>query len=291
MFSTIIYPSLLAYQASLLSENIFVFFLIWGFAFLYKWTGNSRMPIYSTIAFVLSLYAKAVLTVTTPALIALRSLAASEKRAVRAKYVAFSCVIFVICLLPWWVRNFNIFGEFVPFTTSASWNLYLGNNPVNLNAGVDWTVDVDTGRVGEIMALDELSTSKAFSEDAKKYISENKYAFIRNALLKFKRFWNFQSNYTGGMYSTGFKLYNLALLLSWGVACPLGVASVFVNRKRWVELLPIYALVIYFTFMHIVVIASLRYRLPIEPFFIILGADCLYRIIRRVRPDIVEAED
>jgi len=42
-------------------------------------------------------------------------------------------------------------------------------------------------------------------------------------------------------------------------------------------MLPIFSLIAYHTFIHVVVISSLRYRLPIEPFFLILGADCLRR--------------
>jgi hypothetical protein len=184
---------------------------------------------------------------------------------------------------PWWLRNWNIFGEFVPFAP-VSGNLNLGNNPVNKNAGIDWSVDADAEVVARINSVDdELLVSRAYAEEAKKYILENKAVFLRNMWLKFKRFWNFTSNYTGELYSTAFKLYNLSLLLSWGLACPLGLASVFLNRKKWLELSPIYLLILYYTFIHTVVIASLRYRLPIEPFFIILGADCVSRIFQKIR--------
>jgi 4-amino-4-deoxy-L-arabinose transferase-like glycosyltransferase len=285
MSAMIIYPSLLAYQSVLLSETLFIFLLVWGFALLYLWNESPgsglRLFISSVEVFSLSFYAKAVLTVLTPALVASRSIAASERKAARLKYTAASCLILLICFSPWWVRNWQIFGRFVPFTTSASWNLYLGNNPANKNAGVDWSADVDAGEYASIMSLGgELAINEAFAEKAKAYILGDKAAFFRNAWLKFKRFWNFQSNYAGGNYSMAFRLYNLSLALSWGLAFPLGMASAWLNRGKWLELLPIYVLVAYFTIMHVVVIASLRYRLPIEPFFIIVGADSVRRIIR-----------
>jgi hypothetical protein len=42
-------------------------------------------------------------------------------------------------------------------------------------------------------------------------------------------------------------------------------------------LLPIGLLMAYFTFVHAVTIASLRYRLPLEPFLIVLAAEPLAR--------------
>jgi hypothetical protein len=42
-------------------------------------------------------------------------------------------------------------------------------------------------------------------------------------------------------------------------------------------------LIAYFTFVHVVTIASLRYRVPIEPFFLVLGADSLALAFERLR--------
>jgi hypothetical protein len=43
-------------------------------------------------------------------------------------------------------------------------------------------------------------------------------------------------------------------------------------------LLPVYLLIAYFTLVHAAAIASLRYRLPIEPFFIVMAADMACRL-------------
>ncbi|MDR1915043.1 MAG: hypothetical protein LBQ58_00510 [Synergistaceae bacterium] len=283
LFSMIIYPSLLAYQCMLMTETFFIFFLVWGFAFLFLWErGATPMFVYATLTFMLSLYVRPVITTLMPVLIGVRCLVLENFWRNRIKFVILSCAIFIVCMSPWWIRNWSVFGEFVPFAPSSG-NLYLGNNPVNKTAGIDWSTDVDQEVVSRINSSgDELLISKEYMKEAKKYIVENKAIFLRNMWLKFKRFWNFTSNYKGEKYSTAFRLYNLSLLLSWGVACPLGIVSVFLNRKKWRELLPIYLLIIYYTFIHTVVIASIRYRLPIEPFFIIMGADCVFRIYNKM---------
>ncbi len=284
LFSIIIYPSFVAYQAILTTETIFTFFLVWGFSFLYMWCDSTKNTMFclSALTMILSLYVKATITTVMPLLIASRSLVVTNKWGKRMQYMLASCFLFVLCMSPWWIRNWNIFGEFIPLTTSASMNLYLGNNPVNKHVGIDWSTDVDLEKVKEIHELkDELLISKAFSKEAKSYIMNNKVEFVTKMWPKFKRFWNFRSNYEGDKYSMAFRMYNLFLLLSWGIACPLGLLSAFLNREKWKDFLPIFFLIAYFTFVHVVSIASLRYRQPIEPFFIILGADCVTRFLKR----------
>ena len=38
-------------------------------------------------------------------------------------------VVAAVVLLPWWIRNWLIFGAFVPLTTASSVSLWIGNNP------------------------------------------------------------------------------------------------------------------------------------------------------------------
>jgi hypothetical protein len=288
LFSVTIYPSFLAYQCLLLSETLYTFLLVWGTAALYRWRGGAAALAAPVCVFALSVYARAVLTFMTPVLVVARSLAVTGKpdRVIRvAKYFAMSCALFAVCMSPWWARNWLVFGRFVPFTTSASWNLYLGNNPGNANAGVDWSEDVDRKTADRIFSLrDELLMDKAFMTEGRVYIMGNKSVFLRNSWLKFKRFWNVFLNADVEKLPRYFKYYNWASFVSWGLAFPLALVSLWVNRKEWLLMLPIFALIAYHTFIHVVVISSLRYRLPIEPFFLILGADCLRRFYEERMP-------
>lgn len=284
LFSIIIYPNLLGYQTALQSETLFTCFQTWAFAFLFMWQpGDKKMFVITVLAFMLAIYTRPVTTVLLPFIIMARSLVSCRSIKESLRYVAAACVIYVVCLTPWWIRNYNVFGTFVPFTTSASWNLYLGNNPVNKTAAAAWYPDtVESDKVNAFLAVDdEIEQSRLFKEAAITFIKENKMTFLHNAYLKFKVFWNVMSNYkfTGKPGENFFLLYNILSLLSWGIALPLGLISVFINRDKWKIFLPIFMIVGYITLVHVVSIAMLRYRLPIEPFFVILGADCFTRII------------
>jgi hypothetical protein len=297
LFAVTIYPSFLAYQLLLLSETLFICCLVWGMAFLYLWDGKKIVPAAAVLAFTLALYTKAALTVMTPVLIVARCLGVKLERRRIVLCVIGACALFALCMSPWWARNWMIFGKFVPYTTSASWNLYLGNNPSNLSAGVDWVSDVEVKKVEEIFALeDELAISEAFMAEGRAYIAREPIVFLKNAWLKFKRFWNFTLNADSEKLPRLFRYYNIASIISWGPAFCFSIVSVWLNRRKWLQLLPIFMLIAYYTVVHTVVISSLRYRLPIEPFFLILGADGFCRFCdylraeydnnRRARPEL-----
>ena len=55
------------------------------------------------------------------------------------------------------------------------------------------------------------------------------------------------------------------------------------RRHQWRTLAPLYLLIGYFTLVHVVTVASLRYRLPIEAILILLAAEPLAAVIEYIR--------
>ena len=283
LFGTAIYPSLLAYQCLLLTETLFTCFLVLGCAFLYAWKpGRPGAFVLSGLFFMLSLYTRPVITILMPLLFLARGFVIYDSPWRCLRYCLYSCLMFLVCIAPWWMRNWNIFGEFVPFTTAASLNLYLGNNRGNLTGGVEWSTDAPPEEVTELASAgSETEISRAFTAKAISYIRENKAVFLANVWKKFKRFWNFTLNADAAKLPKYFQYYNIASVLSWGPAFFLTLATLWRKRGEWFVLTPLFLLVGYYVFVHVVTIASLRYRLPIEPFFVVLGADSLRVILER----------
>lgn len=166
----------------------------------------------------------------------------------------------------------------MPFSTSAASNLYLGNNPNNPDAGVDWRTDVEPDVYAWISPMpDERARQSAYSKAATDYIAAAPTAFVERALRKFVRFWNVVPNaeaYSGNSY-------RIITALSFGPVLLLAVLAALMWRRTARPLLPIYLLIDYFTLVHVVTIASLRYRLPIEPFLIVMAAYPLGRMVDR----------
>jgi len=157
------------------------------------------------------------------------------------------------------------------FTTSSAAQLYLGNNPANLTAGNDWQSDVERSFVDETGRLPELERDRRFRERAIAYIRAEPVQFLRNAGRKFVRYWNVIPNHEA--YRQG--AYPWIIGASYGPVLVLALLGAWMYRARWRTLLPVYAVIAYLTLLHVVTIASVRYRMPLEPFLIVFAAGAL----------------
>src|SRR6185369_2536558 len=177
------YPFFLFYQGLLLSETLFNMLLIAAFASLYWWRERGLrfdgVFVLTCLLFGLAAFIKPTLTIAPPILMA--SLAVANLRhAFRVLVVA--GLTYAAVLTPWVVRNYTVLHAFVPFTTGASENLYLGNNEKNQTAGIDWMADVDQDVVARLRAIPgEVERQRAFGAAAIDYIRADPMAFVQRA--------------------------------------------------------------------------------------------------------------
>lgn len=279
------YPFLLFYQGLLLSETLFNTLFLAGIAALFWWRDRGlRIDgsfVVASFLFAAATLTKATLTILPPLLLAATAwLCGARWRRTLTILLTASC-LYAAFMSPWWIRNAMLFHAFVPFTTSSASNLYLGNNPHNPNAGIDWASNAEPAVVAKINALpDELARQRAYKEAALRYIKSDPTAFVRAAIKKFVRFWNVVPNaaeFHGGLYA-------VISAASFGPVLLFALIAALRRRRQWRQLAPLYLFIGYFTFVHVVTIASLRYRLPIEPLLIVLAAEPLAAIFNAVWP-------
>jgi 4-amino-4-deoxy-L-arabinose transferase-like glycosyltransferase len=131
---TAFYPFFLLYQGLLLSETLFNTLLVASFACLYWWRDRGARldgAFFTTcLCFAAATMTKATLTVFPVMLLAATAYSCLGWRRAAAVLLAAS-VAFAALMSPWWIRNYLLFDAFVPFSTSAAKNLYLGNNHNN----------------------------------------------------------------------------------------------------------------------------------------------------------------
>jgi hypothetical protein len=224
-------------------------------------------------------YAKASLTwlpLLLPLLLVLRR---PYSWRLAAQVCAVAAVVYCAALSPWWLRNAQLFGETVWFTTSSASNLYLGNNRANTTGGVDWNTDAEQPFTDETDKLPELERDRRFHERAVEYIKAEPGRFVRDMARKLVRFWNVFPNHESFRQGP----YKLIIAASYGPALLLALCAMWLYRAQWRLLLPVYTLFAYLTLVHTATIASLRYRLPLEVFLVIFAAGALARVTARER--------
>ena len=140
-FAMLFYPFFVFYQGLLLSENIFITLLIASFYYLYIWYQKGfkfdRYFLLTNFLFVLTIYSKATLSFLPPIILTLFYWLNNFDISRGLKILFVSIMLFCLFLSPWWIRNYIVFDTFVPFTTTGSKNLYLGNAPDTFLGGGD----------------------------------------------------------------------------------------------------------------------------------------------------------
>jgi 4-amino-4-deoxy-L-arabinose transferase-like glycosyltransferase len=277
------YPFFLYYQGLLLSETLFNTLLIAGFASIYWWRERGlqfdRAFVAAILCFAVAAMVKASMTVLPPVLLAVTALHGPQKFRHALKILVVSALLYASLLSPWWIRNFSIFGAFVPFATGSGVNLYVGNNPGNPNGDIDWETLVEPEVFKRIGAIaDERERDRAFIAAAVSFIKQDPTGFVVRAGKKFVRFWNVVPN--AQAFNRGF--YRIVSAASYGPVLFLAILSVLRWRRDWVLLAPMALLIAYLTLIHMITIASLRYRLPLEPLLIVLAAGPISAMVRRL---------
>jgi 4-amino-4-deoxy-L-arabinose transferase-like glycosyltransferase len=274
-FIACFYPHFIFYSVSGLTEIFYTFLLLLSFLSFY-----GKKYVIAIIILTLALLVKPSLDYLNPILIILFvSFVHKSDFKKTFKYLTIYGVMYVTLLSPWWLHQYEKYGEFVKFTLADGIVLYSGNNPLNTTGGgvgrIKSDSDMDLNQFNQID--NPVRRNEAMKEAAFSYILNNPDQFIKMAGVKFMRFWRlwpFAENYQQWYVV-------MASLMSYGTVLFLAIGFVFRNSKQYFrKVVPIFSLVIYLTLIHMVTIGSIRYRFPIEPFLIIFASYFLTDIFR-----------
>lgn len=300
------YPNHIAYSSLLASEILFLFLLLLGLSLLMMTNHRFRLALGSGIIFGLACLVKPQ-AIFIPAIFFGTSLLASVKRKALRKYLTLLLIVYVSCIvtiLPWTVRNYVAFDDFVFISTNSGINLLIGNNPY---ANGSYMYD---DRVNALIegAQGELERDVMARTSAIKYIAEHPLETVR--LLPRKVFylygfdvegigWNISgiseigSNMAKALRSFMYfaQFYYIAVVLLFLVSL-----CIFLNKKRKKTMsqpFPTLGLWIafYFTFVYLLTFGSGRYHFPVIPWVIMyVGALAEMLLGRMSRNDNVSGE-
>lgn len=269
------YPFFVFYSLAKLSEITFIFLFMTGLYFFLK----EKFYI-SFILFILSTYCRATYDYLYPLLFIIILLQKNYNYKyifiVMLKYL----LIYVTLMSPWWYHNYKKYDQFVRLNLSAGHLLYSGNNPLNNSGGGVGHQDANKSDV-DLTIFDHVNdpVKKEFlqRQTALEYIFDNKSKTFKMIFVKLNRLWRvtpYAENYQNIYYKS-------ISYLSYGLLSFLTILFFISKTFSKYKLLSIIFLTIflYLSFIHIITISSIRYRLPIEPFIIIIGSSYIYEII------------
>jgi len=183
------------------------------------------------------------------------------------RYLAVAALLLLVVMSPWIVRNYLVFGQFIPTSLEQGYSLYVGNNP---NASLRYGVP-EPGRAflpAEVNGMTESQMNSYLQGLALSYIIQNPTRFAELVIVRFYLFWS--PIYP--TYSFLHDLINCVLYLALYFAAVVGLNRLY-KRERpgfWF----FFALLAVPTLVQSITIVDLdqRFRLPLQPFLAILAA-------------------
>lgn len=254
------WPFFIFYNGFLLTETFFVFLVVLTLFYAVKLVdkdGKNSFKAGITMGF--AGLTRPTIQIFLPVVLLL-ILSFKESLKIKFKKILFLSIGFSLVLSPWIIRNYKIFHKFIPGTTMGGWVFWEGNNPMS-----------DGGPCRHfpegILEIEETERDRLLYKMAIEKIKENPERFLWLLKNKFIRFWNIVPN------APEFKRlrYKLISIFSFGFLMPFFIIG-FIFSIKIKKAQFFHSIIILFTIFHMIFLSSIRYRFPIEPFYIILSS-------------------
>jgi hypothetical protein len=265
------YPALIFFSVIGLSETLFTTMMLTAFLFWYR----DRFTAASFFA-VLAILTRPIFDIAPLLLVYFALVVHRLPPGQIARHIAVYAAIYCVLLAPWWLHNYKSYGRFTHLTASFGWALYGGNNPMNKSGGgmlgVDYSLDEFAG-ISNMLDRDDAMRKAAIA-----YIEAHPKNFIELAPLKFMRIWRawpINKDYQS--------LRNIVIsAVSYIPMILLSALGLFFARHKLRRLSPILLFGIGYTAIHMVLVGTIRYRVPLEPFLLIFAASTVSRLFGNV---------
>jgi hypothetical protein len=255
------YPPLIFFAVVGLSETLFVTMLLAAYLCWYR----NQFTMAAVFA-VASILTRPIFDLMAPVMIIVFALAVHRLTVMQTVARLFVyAIVYCVMMLPWWFNNYSVFGSFVRLAPNLGWVLYAGNNPLNKSGGGNMGVDYDLSAFAGI--ADPVARDRALREAALDYIKNDPVNFVKMAGLKFVRMWRLWPAHES---YANFKVIVVSVLSFLPVLLLAGV-GLFAARARLLRLSPVLLFALGLTAMNMVLVGTIRYRLPVEPFLLMLA--------------------
>jgi dolichol-phosphate mannosyltransferase len=213
----------------------------------------------------------------------------------------------LLTIAPWTIRNWVSFGMFIPVQARAfGFNLWLTTLDREDQPVTDW-VEIPGKWPAKYPEVNEwfaaagstpgmLTAEKHLGSVALKRIANDPLRYIRSRISSLPHLWlhsgklwytdiSFQSAFASGRYVVLGAKVVLFLLFSF-LPLVLALAGIYLTRRDWRRLLPLYLIPVVIGVMHLPMWIEERYGMPAVPFFLIFAAVALtnFKSIRKSTP-------
>jgi hypothetical protein len=189
-------------------------------------------------------------------------------------------LVIAVGILPWTIRNYRAFDQFVLLNTNAGFAFFWGNHPIH---GTEFVPILPAGEYGrmipdDLRGLNEAELDKALLARGLAFVAADSARYVRLSISRVKEYVRFWPTEESGTLSSIARLSSFALflpLLIFGIVLALAgtrragsAAAVGSSAGVWLLL----AFAGAYSLMHILTWTLVRYRLPVDAVLMPFGA-------------------
>ncbi|MGC9065859.1 MAG: ArnT family glycosyltransferase, partial [Candidatus Ratteibacteria bacterium] len=257
-----IYPFFIFYTGFLLTETLFIFLVAWCVLSFIKLIEKNVPAFYGLVSGIvcgLAGLCRPTMELFFPfcVLFVLRS---NQEMKIKLKKMILAMTGFILVLSMWIIRNYIVLGKFIPGTTMGGAVFWEGNNPYSQGGPCRYFPE-------GVWQIEETKRDAVFYILTFDCIRKDPHRFISLLWKKFIRFWNVVPN--ASEYSR--TIYNVISVLSFGLLIPFFVLGMFAPVRNCKTGFLI-GIIVFFTIFHMIFLASIHYRIAIEPFVILFAS-------------------
>ena len=263
------YPGLMIYAGLLQTESLYMMLFLLALIFTYRMVGDGGAGNAILLGIVSGLEAmtRAVFLGFFPILLLFVWWSRRRNGIGDGSPIVLALAFFVLVLTPWTLRNYQLHGAFIPISTWGGQSLLIGNNPYatgtwSVKQGFDQWYKEEAARFGvaDINSLSEVAVGRLDKTIAADYIISHPAHTLWLAAKKAFMFLVYPITNSDSYLPTQAAATAFDFLIYVGAA--VGFVATWSERHR---LVPIYAALLFFMLVQVVLHSEARYRLPIIP--------------------------
>lgn len=202
------------------------------------------------------------------------------RSSLRWRYAGLAALAFCVTMAPWIIRNSSLHDQFVLLSTRGGYNIWMRNNPYFIEdelkaMGVEFSPEIlDNLKYREYILgypeltpeQGELERNEILTREGIKFIRANPEFFLKLCWIRFK--------WTIGYKGIGLQgpLLNGISLISYGPVLLGFLLSLLLAWRHIAIAFPLWSVVGYFILFYSLTHEGLRYRVPVDPYMMILAA-------------------
>lgn len=274
------YPTTWHWESQFMSESLFIWLNNLVLLFMHKYLieGKMRQLSFASAFGAFSLLTRPAAIFTLGFIFAYAILRQKFSSAMKAAVVSF--LIFVIIFCPWIMRNYKVFGHFIPASTSAGITIYSSYVNWGYDMSINSLVPEDRKNIAQLENAYE--ENRFLLQRTVEYLKENPLKIITLAPIKLIEF---SHPFDGRWYPLNYgSKYNIF----YGVLLSLAALALYWHKNHNVAIVNLSILYIVGSiFLAIIFHGEIRYNFVINPILFLLAGLCFLNNLNQEKRKII----